>query len=72
MCSESIHLGFKAHNGTSVVPKINNKILMTPAACLSGQICPHKGPRLGPSDPQYLWLEFRSLCIGWEKFTYLF
>ena len=35
MCSESIRLDFKEHNGTSAVPEINNKILTTQSAYLS-------------------------------------
>lgn len=35
MRSESIHLDFKEHNGTSAVPEINNKILTTQSAYLS-------------------------------------
>ena len=35
MCSESIHLDFKEHNGTSAVPEINYKILTTQSAYLN-------------------------------------
>lgn len=63
MCSESIHLDFKGHNGMSVVPEINNKTFTTQHAWMVGitRICPSSVFRLRPTDPRYLWLESRSL-----------
>lgn len=62
MCSESIHLDFKGHNGTSIVPEITEfPLLSMPEGVGITGICPSKVLRLRPIDPKYLWLEFRSL-----------